>query len=487
MNDDQKRHYRSTLIERLNESFSPDELNSLAFKLLGIGKLEKEEATDLVKQVERQRLFVELLKLCQTERPRTDWPLPPDLEEEALRMERNQAYQPALNLWSLLPPHHPHVAQAIDRLQNKLSLATRLTNLKKQLLKRSKDIPAVYLKVATRLNRIEKGELDAEAEVILHTIDQFLAGEFSGSDFLEVWPSLEQPSPASNLTPRYSELARLLQCGEIVVFLGSDEPALFDQRSSPSHKLVAHLQAQETAGRTFLEICEYQLLTYQTTRNSLRTDLRTELHQIVETPVTIPFYQLLARLNTPLILFSTTYDRLLEKTFKAAGKKFVVLCHSTEAIGTLFLEYSDNTSLQCCSVENLSGLQLLEQGYSLIYKIFGRLEVLTCPASSEPKDASMLVENDYLVFLQHESQLFPAYLINQLKGRGFWWLGHAPQSWEKRLIINDILRKRGANAQPAIAVQPDTDEFTRAYWSGHAVTHYQLELAKFVRELQRCL
>jgi hypothetical protein len=218
-----------------------------------------------------------------------------------------------------------------------------------------------------------------------------------------------------------------------------------------------------------------------------RSSLRVKLQELVESSgsVSIALYQLLATIETPMLFISAAYESLLENAFKQANKKFVVLGYSTENIGSLLLEYSDSKEVQQCSTEELSGLQLLENGYSVIYKILGCFSLNNAFLTSQ-QDSLILSERDYLTFIQHKDQLIPNYVVTQLRGRGFWLLGHYPKSWENRLVIQEMLNKRSHEEQ-ALTIHQDADDFARMYWENRRVKNYAMDLPIFVENLQKYL
>ncbi|NJO17114.1 MAG: hypothetical protein HC877_15635 [Thioploca sp.] len=274
-----------------------------------------------------------------------------------------------------------------------------------------------------------------------------------------------------------------LQRGDIVIFLGSEIPPVFDQNQPRVEELTPKL-AQRVGytdfSDSFPEICEYIHLDHQFGRNSLCLQLQ-ELLAPSPSALTSA-YEFLAQVNKPLLLISATYDSCLENTFRQHQKKFVSLCHAATAeVGNLFLEYSDRTEIESCSTETLSSLQLLEQDYSVIYKILGQFN-----HPENTSDCLMLSERDYLTFAQTKDKLIPNYIINQLRNHGFWLLGYYPNSWENRLIIREILDKR-RHQEAALTVQPQADKFAQLYWADRRVKNYQIDLIEFISNLQKHL
>ena len=494
---DTKQAYLNNLIDILIERFSLEELKLLAFKL-GIQELsnstKKAVATELITYLDRHQRLLDLIEIGCQDRPDIDWLIPPWIKTEwieiARRMERNQAYQEAIAQWQKIQTFDPHlstITQEIERLQEKITRNDRIITLQQQLFQRKLEIKSIYLAVASRLKRLEKETLDDTAEFILATIAEFLAGETTAPEFIDLWTEgIDiQSTPAVEM-PNYQALAGRLQRGEIVVFLGADAPAAFNQSIPTVDKLVpqlAHCANYPEFKGSLPELCEYLDMNNQYGRHFLRL----KLQELADTPFTTPIllHQLLAHVPTPLIIISSCINELLENTFRQQGKKFVLLSHVVETIGTLRLEYSNKTEVECCSTEDLSGLRLLEQGYSLIYKILGGF-TLSKPLNINQRDSLMLSERDYFTFARYTDKLIPNYVVRQLTGRGCWLLGHYLHSWENRLLVEAILKKR-LHEEPALTVHKTADSFAKVFWENARVKNYLIDLQEFVGNLQHYL
>ncbi len=403
--------------------------------------------------------------------------------DEARRLERNHAYSQALEQWqniqSLLPDDI-RASEAIQALEEKIALKKRVIDVQKRLIKHFKALGATYLQIDVRLRRMKKEGVDDEAETLLNIIEQFLNQDISTDDLTEFWSSLDsQPSKTKVDALNYQALAARLERGDIVIFLGSDLlPSLCDQNLSNAEivKGLANYVNYPNFNGDFPEICEYIDMNNQFGRQLLSDKLQT----LVEPKKpSIALYQLFASLRKPLLLISATYDTRLEQTFQARKKKFVVLYHHSDKknTDTLFLDYSDKTEIQQCSNETLSGLPLLEQGYSVIYRMLGRM------GADDSSKALVVSEKDYFTFTQYQDKLIPNYVVKQLRNRGFWLLGHHPKNWDKRLIINIILSKR-TNEEPALTIFQETEEFCRLYLKNKQIENYPIDLKVFVENLQ---
>ena len=316
-------------------------------------------------------------------------------------------------------------------------------------------------------------------------VQEYLDGETDAEEFMEYgWDDWEAGSNANKTETDgidYPDLAGRLHRGQVAVMLGPDLAAHFiDGALRPENlapELAAFAEYPEFSG-SLPEICEYLQL------ERGRTTLRDELQKLVEpsTPAPIALYDVLARLDTPLLVISSLYDGLLEHSLRQRGKKFVVLCHTPEQMGRLDLFYADSGDSETIEAEQLSGKTLMENGYSVIYRILGCFSGLA-PGQG---DALLLSEHDYFHFNRHVDKLLPHYIVRQLAGRGFWLLGYYPQSWEQRLLAETLFNARQHEERP-LTVHADPDRFAKAYWTEHKVKNYPVALQEFVAGLQEAL
>jgi hypothetical protein len=358
----------------------------------------------------------------------------------------------------------------------------RIDELKKRLSKRKLDIKPIYLDVAQRLKRLEKESSAEDSEGVIEIIEEFLSGEMTASDFIEFWQQGTSPEPMD--VPNYAALSGRLQRGEIVIFLGSETPASFNQNLLSPEKLLSKLAeyADYQGCGSFPELCEFLQINNQFGRNTLRLKLKRLVELPAELPLAATLYQLLANILVPLVIISTCFNNVLEKTFQQQGRKFALLSHSIEEIGTLLIERSDKNEVERYVTEDLSGLGLLEQGYTLIYKVLGCFD-LNLPTDVTQKDSLILSERDFFTFARYADKLIPSYIVRQLSGRGFWLLGQNPSSWEKRLVVDAILRKRGQEDRP-LTVYQNHDCFAKTYWEHHNVKAYQVDLGQFIESIR---
>ena len=417
------------------------------------------------------------------------------LIQEARHLELNKSYAAALENWQAVRALDPGDAEAdgeIERLQRTETQNRVKKELIAKLIFRRKEIAEIYGQVVQRLGQLT-GEDDPMGAAVLQLVADFLSSDLSAEDFSATWEALSaQPSAPRAQAPPYKVLAQRLQRGELVLFLGSDIACQFDPSLPNLPGIISDL-AQRAEYDGFVgplsTIAEYYRITPYDRMALLR-----RLHELVDMPVQVPFYTTLARLAQPLIAISACYGNLLEQAFREAGKRFVVIyalinnsSMGNYEAGNVLLEYSDRQEAEAPMLEQeLSKLELLDQGYSLIYKIRGSLDA--DPTRPDPRqDALVVSEDNYFNFARYADSLVPDYLANQFKNRSFLFLGFAPEYWEDRLLVRTVLAKRPPNAGKSFAVQQEADPFAKAYWEDKKVERYGVELVAFLEELEKWL
>ncbi len=417
------------------------------------------------------------------------------LIQEARHLELNKSHAAALENWRAvqeLDPEDEEPPREIERIQRVANQSQTIKRLITKLIFRRKEIAPIYGQVVQRLGQLTVEE-DPLGEAVLQLVEDFVGDELGAEDFTATWQAFSaQPAVSRDATPPYNVLAERLQRGELVLFLGSDIACQFEPSLPNLSGIVSDL-ARRAEYRDFVgplsTIAEYYRITPYD-----RVSLLRHLRELMNMPARVPFYHTLAQLPQPLLVISACYNSLPEEAFRQAGKPFVLihaLINSSSAgnyeAGNVLIEYSDRDKPEAPMLEQeLSKLELLEQGYSLIYKIRGSLD--TDPTHPDPRqDALVVSEDNYFNFARHADTLVPDYLTNQFKNRSFLFLGFSPEYWEDRLLVRAVLSRRPPNAGKSFAVQQEANLFAKAYWEDKKVERYGVSLVAFLEELGRWL
>ena len=447
------------------------------------GNIEQMEAERAEVETRLQTLEAELHKLRKAE-----------LIAEARRRERNQAYLEAMGAWEevrALDPDDPQSDQEIQRMQALQQRAQLMNERIQQLAKRMRDIKPIFAQLVLRVKQMLEGA--PEDVTVLSLVDSFLANELSAAELTTMMQTLAGPNiPPPTPTMNFRALAARMKRGEIVFFLGSDIAQLFDATVLDAATVVTKLAGQanyrDFAGSLSM-IAEYYHMKPEYGRSSFVQNLADLLPTAL---VQVRLYDLLARIEQPIVLISTAYDTLLEQAFQRVPKPpkpYVILTSllgtdSDADVGQIVLQYSDRQMLEApCLEQDLSHLDLLGKGYSLIYKMRGYLGPHTMQGLHQ-HNALLLSEENYFTFARHMDKVIPNYIVNQFAGRGLWFLGYTPAHWEDRLMTNALLAQRRQHIEPANVVRKEPDAFEETYWDRHRVRRYAFDLQEFVQQLE---
>lgn len=204
-------------------------------------------------------------------------------------------------------------------------------------------------------------------------------------------------------------------------------------------------------------------------------------------------YDMLAGIEVPILAVSTSYDDLLEFAFCQKRKKFAVVSHHVQAdkdFGKLRVQYSDKPAPdRLYKAEEISELKLLDDGYSIIYKICGRMNLahdnsrpdleLLKPEGAPP----MIFEEEFFIFSKYLEQSIPDFFIRKFSDSGFLFLGYNLDDWQDRLIAYVILEK-WKNGSNSFTVCKEPDPYGRTFWKSLLSTElYSVELEEFIEKL----
>lgn len=412
------------------------------------------------------------------------------LTNEAETFARNGLYTDALRCWEkirTLDPNNHTAEKEILSLQKNRQEKQKIKHLRTQLSRRMKDIRPIFNTVVKRLNKLSDTDDD---ETLLVNIEMFVNQELSAEDFIENWQMLTRNDSHNKIKPSitidYQALAGRIQRGEFVLFLGSG--IIKEYNAQPLSDTEMAQQLAKNVAQQALQLPLSSIAEYYDLRNDYgRPFLLRELHnKLPKKHQSIQFYSSLAQLQRPLMLISSAYDDLLEQAFDQYHKPYVELAsiinrsHQYD-IGNLVLRYSDTDEPAISiSEESLSSLNLLEQGYSIIYKIRG-----TCRPTLDNDNSLTLMESDYFRFARYAERIIPSYIAKQFLTHAFLLLACQPQQWEDRLILNTLLEKRGGSGKNCLMLGNCSDDFETAYWIKRNVTQHAVSIRHLDRYLKK--
>lgn len=416
------------------------------------------------------------------------------LIKQAIQAKRTDAYEKALEIWQevlTLSSDKVRAQNEIEKLQSLNETKTRADQLLQRLVPRISEIGSVFTQAAGLLNQAAKRP---ESMPLLELTEQFLDNLINAADYVKACQVIFQ-TPASTVMNApvvdYSALAERICRGEIVLFLGSEIAEDYGNTIRTERQVADKLASQtryDNSERRLSSVAEYMRLQPEYGPSGLWSRLQ---KAIEEGETEAALYQLLARINAPLVLISSAYDDTLERSFKATNKPFVELSSIVNRsddydVGQVIVSYSDNFAAdRAYAEEELSALKLYEAGYSIIYKIRG-----SCCSGSDSelkRDALTVSESDYFIFARYAEKIIPSYLAKQFRGRGFLFLGFSPASWEQRLLVGALLAKRKNANEGCFTVGASRDPLEVAYWQKQKVQHYDVDLSQLDDHIEEAL
>ncbi len=418
------------------------------------------------------------------------------LMENARKMEKNASYNEAVKTWKDirdLDPGHSEIRPALERLKENSKRQEVMKDLLHKLSARRSEIRRpLYVKIARFINRLEKEEIGQEDEILLETIEDFVSGNLSLDELTETWEGdIVRPQAKG---PNYDVLAECLNRGEIIPFLGSDILCLSGLTMPCSKELVQKL-AENVKYYDFMGTLPmisqyYQQMEQGYNKAMLIRTVKDLMDQEHVSDAPNPLYDLLGDIQAPVILISASYDSLLEDVFQKKGKQFVIISHHIHPtkesdFGKILLKYPGKPEPEApCSAEAISGLKLLENGCSVIYKVCGCFGLYQAE-SVDTLDSLMISEDEFFSFSRHLEKLVPDYLIRQFPRRSFLFLGYNLDEWQDRLIANAILEKKRARSERSYVVLEKPTLYEKAFWKSNGVDIVEVGLEQFVSEMSK--
>lgn len=414
------------------------------------------------------------------------------LVAEANRLKSIGSPHEALLIWQQIQSNDPEnnvaavESTALEKLAGQQDKAADLT---KRLTSHIGGIRTIFKDVVAALR--QPNDTNAYVALVEQT-ESLLAGDLDAGDYQLWWEAVSSdPVNQAIHTVDMGRIAKRVQLGEMVLFLGSGIASVYGNQGTEENEWV-HELAKEINYKQFQgslpSIAEYYQLRPDFGQTKLLKILRGYLAKGMND---VLLYLALAKVPMPLILISSAYDNRLEQSFRAAGKAFVELASIVRRsdeydIGHVVVSYSDNSQpKKVYPEEELSGLRFIEKGYSVIYKIRGNCTEPDAENGEDEvlqQDALTLSESNYFSFARYAEKIIPGYLARQLRNRGFLFVGYQPKDWQDRLLASALLDRRHSQ-EPCYVIGETSEPLEAAFWKSRSIEHCAVD----VRELDRCL
>jgi len=212
-----------------------------------------------------------------------------------------------------------------------------------------------------------------------------------------------------------------------------------------------------------------------------RTPLQQELHDIFNCD--FPSGQLhsyLTSIEKPILIITTNYDDLIERTFSAHGLSYEVVIHTTDpSLGNNILWWQSNAPQP--KRVNPKYLDIDLEHVTVIYKMHGAV------VRNQPElDQYVITEDDYIDFISRMTKrnAIPAIFAEPFQKRHFLFLGHGLYDWNLRVVLNQIEKQlRRPRNMKSWAIQYQPSPLEQRFWQDRGVEVYDMTIDNFIGEL----
>jgi SIR2-like protein len=309
-------------------------------------------------------------------------------------------------------------------------------------------------------------------------------------------PALSGPEPP------YGEIANLLGKGLVVPFLGAgvnfggrSGTTTWEQPTAPflpSGAELSQFLARESSFpsrdahdlKDLAKVSSYFVET--TARRRLRERLRQVFDQRYE-PCAIHTH--LAGIGAPLLIVTTNYDTLMERSLEAAGRAYDLVVHVTDRkdrdASVLWRRHGDAEPIAVPPNELVVDLGQR----TVVYKMHGSVDRVA------RRDSYVITEEDYVDFLSRmaDQKAVPMQFMRHFRERHFLFLGYGLNDWNLRVILKNLRTippdhpsdedEEEDDELRSWAVQFKPSDLERELWAARKVKIYDRDINEFVREL----
>ena len=216
--------------------------------------------------------------------------------------------------------------------------------------------------------------------------------------------------------------------------------------------------------------------------------LKTVLVERRDATPPVPVYELLASLELLPVVISATWDDLLEKRLRAAGRSFAVMGHVIRSVegehdGKIAVARSTGeVELFKADEINLEGIGCL------VYKPLGSLALNRALkqrfGADEAIDTVVITETDHAIFfgLLQNAATKPVALLRQLRRRPLLFLGYTLDVWQFRLVVQ-VIEMTGSRLKSPVAVRVPGSPIEEVAWQRLGTDLIRLDPAEFARRM----
>ncbi|HYO64095.1 MAG TPA: SIR2 family protein [Pyrinomonadaceae bacterium] len=295
---------------------------------------------------------------------------------------------------------------------------------------------------------------------------------------------------SAQLFPPYPLIRDGLRDGTVIPFLGSGAslgraaPADAEEEAAAGTLPTAAELASQLARQVNFppdELLELAKVAQYYDVVGGRPSLKRKLHDIFCRDYGCPsLHRHLAAIDRPMLVVTTNYDDLIEQAFRAAGKPFDLVVHTTDLdIGEQVLWWRAGASAPVQVIPNKLDLDL--HAANVVYKMHGAVD-RRAPDGGQ----YVITEDDYIDFLVRMTRntAVPAVIAEAFQKRHFLFLGYGLRDWNMRVVLSRMERDlRRDQRLTSWAIQHRPSPLERHIWQTRNVVVYDMKLDSFVAEL----
>ena len=304
--------------------------------------------------------------------------------------------------------------------------------------------------------------------------------------------------------PPYGEIANLLRQGLVVPFLGAgvnfgarDAAAKWNQPTQaflPSGAELSRFLAGESGfpSHDDHDLTDLAKVSSYFVETSARRRLRERLRDVFnQTYPACDIHTYLAELQAPLLIVTTNYDNLMERSLEAAGRPYDLVVHLTDRkdqdASVLWRRHGETDPLAVAPNELVIDLSKR----TVVYKMHGSIDRMAAK-----RDSYVITEDDYVDFLSRmaDQKAVPMQFMRHFRERHFLFLGYGLNDWNLRVVLKNLRTiPRGPSEDDeddeddelrSWAIQFKPSDLERELWSARKVKIYDCDINEFVRQLR---
>jgi NAD-dependent SIR2 family protein deacetylase len=293
----------------------------------------------------------------------------------------------------------------------------------------------------------------------------------------------------------YKIITRELKGGRVVPFLGAGASATCRPNGSRWRRNDSYLPfggelAKDLAAEarfpkrgvvTNLALVASYYAEVQSSRRALCSSL-SEIFRAKASPGQIHYA--LAKVERPLLIVTTNYDRLIEQALEENGRRPQIVTDRGDEQKVWVGDFDADPH----EVPSKNLKAAIDESRPIVFKMHGSVH-----PTNENSDSFLITEQDYVNYLGRRSGFLPADLVRQMWGKSFLFLGYSLADWNVRVLLHKIWNSpagRGGRAGEgeeeagrswAIRTRPSQAE--SRIWEKHRVNDYDVDLLVFANEL----